>query len=234
MTERASIPSTPAIYGSLPLMTLAAYPPDFLVGPRGNISGSQASVPRGVPFFGENWIDSLKAGLFAYGFPRTVWTPPAGSSVADGSFPFMTFATHPPDFLVRPRGNISGSQGPVLRRVPLFGKNWIDGLEAVVFTYGFPCMVWTPAAGSSVADGGFPFVTPAAYPPHFLARPGSDILRIQVSILGRMPLFGQGWIPEKQILIGQTLLGYFVHSRSIIPVANLREKTSTSRGKRSI
>ena len=157
-------------------MTLAAYPPDFLVGPRGNISGSQASVLRGVPFFGENWIDSLKAGLFAYGFPRTVWTPFPSSSVTHGSFPFVTSATYPPDLPVRPRANIFGGQACVSRGVPFLRKNWIDGLEAVVFTNDFPRTVWTPSPSSSVTEGSFPFVTFATYPPNSFVRPRANIL----------------------------------------------------------
>lgn len=102
-------------------MTSHTSPPDFLVTAWGNVPTGQALVLRRVPFFGENWIDGLEAVVFTYGFPRAVWTPSTSGSVADGSFPFMSFATYPPDFLVRPRGNIFGSQALVLRGVPLFG-----------------------------------------------------------------------------------------------------------------
>jgi len=84
-------------------MTLMTYPPDFLVGPRGNIFSGQASVFRRVPLFGKNRINGLEAVVFTNDFPRTVWTPSPSSSVTEGSFPFVTFATYPPDLPVRPR-----------------------------------------------------------------------------------------------------------------------------------
>ena len=80
----------------------------------------------------------------------------------------MALAAYPPNFLVRPRRNIFSSQASIPRGVPFLGKSWIDGMEAVVFTYGFPYTVWASSPTASLIDGSFPFVTLAAYPPDLL------------------------------------------------------------------
>ena len=162
-------PSTGSIsHSSLPLMTFTAYPPHFLVRLRGNIFGSQATVLRGVPFFGKNRIDGLEAVVFTYGFPRTVWAAITLTPATYGSLPLMALATHPPDFSVGPCGNVCGSQASVPRGVPFFGKSWINGLEAVVFINGFSYTIWASSPTASLIDGSLPFVTLAAYPPDLL------------------------------------------------------------------
>lgn len=180
---------SPAGYSGLPIMASHTSPPDFLVGSRGNIFSGQASVFRGVPLLGKNRIDGLEAVVITCGLPRTVWTPFPSSSVTHGSFPFVTFATYPPDLLVRPRTNIFGGQACVSRGVPFLRKNWIDGLEAVVFTNDFPRTVWTPSPSSSVIEGSFPFVTFATCPPDLPVRPRANILGGQASVPGGVPLF---------------------------------------------
>jgi hypothetical protein len=164
-TVRAAPSTASTSHSSLPLVTLTAYPPDFLVRLRGNIFGSQATVLRVVPFFGKNRIDGLEAVVFTYGFPPTVWAAITLAPATYGSLPLMALATHPPDFSVGPCGNVFGSQASVPRGVPFFGKSWIDGLEAVIFINGFSYAVWASSPTASLIDGSFPFVTLAAYPP---------------------------------------------------------------------
>ena len=155
---------------SQPLMTVMAYPPDFPVGPRRSISSSQASVPRRVPFIGKNWIQGLKAVVFRCSFPRAVWAAPSTTSTSYSSRPLMTSHTSPPGFLFGSRRDIFSSQAAVPRRVPFIGKNWIDGLQAIVLRCGSSGAVRAAIPSVPATYGGLPLVTLTTSPPDLLVR----------------------------------------------------------------
>jgi hypothetical protein len=59
-TLRTAVTSVSAPNGSLPLMSVIAKPPNFLIRPASDIDGSQALIFSWMPLSRESWIDSLQ------------------------------------------------------------------------------------------------------------------------------------------------------------------------------
>ncbi len=66
---RAAGSQTPVADDCLPLMALAAYPPDFSVGENRNIPGSQRGVPRRVPLQGQLRLPGLQGSTMRHFSP---------------------------------------------------------------------------------------------------------------------------------------------------------------------
>ena len=109
----------------IPLMTMRALPPYFLVGIRRQISRGQIAVLCRMPLHGEQGIDGQQTVLMIYFLIGAIGTPLPVVSVADCRVPFMSPQTLPPDFFIGARCDIAGRQLSVPGRMPLSGQDRI-------------------------------------------------------------------------------------------------------------
>jgi hypothetical protein len=128
-TVWASRSSVSVVNDSLPLMAFIAYPPDFLARTRSNILWGQLAILNWVPFSSQRWVDGLEAVVVTYSFSCTIRTASSTASISYNSLPLMAFIAYPPDFLVRPRGNIPRGQLAISNRVPFLSQSWICGKQ---------------------------------------------------------------------------------------------------------
>jgi hypothetical protein len=200
-TTWASASAVSAIDCSSPLMALVAYPPDFLARTRGNVLRGQGSISGGMPFLSQSWIDSLEAVVITYSFSCTVRAACSTGSVKNSGLPLMALVTSPPNLLARTRGNVLGGQPPIPAGMPFFGQHWVNGLQAVVITYGFSSTVGAAPPFVPVGYDSLPLMALRAHPPDFLAGTRGNIPRSQTSILGGMPFFGKKWVDSLQTVV---------------------------------
>jgi len=206
-TIRAASSTASVGYNSLPLMAFTAHPPDFLVRTRGNIPRGQLVIFNWVPFSSQRWVDGLEAVVITYVSSCTVRTAYSTASAINGSLPLMAFSAHPPDFLVRTRGNIPWGQLVIFNWVPFSSQRWVDGLEAVLVTHSFSGTIRAACSTGSSGYNSLPLMAFIAYPPDFLVRPRGNIPWGQPGIFNRVPFLSQSWICGKQIVISQTIVG---------------------------
>ena len=108
--------------------------------------------------------------LLPMSLSSAVWAAVSTASISNSSQPLMTVMAYPPDFPVGPRRSISSSQASVPRRVPFIGKNWIDGLQAIVLRCGSSGAVRAAIPSVPATYGGLPLVTLTTSPPDLLVR----------------------------------------------------------------
>jgi len=133
----------------------------------------------------------------------------------------MALTTHPPDFLARTRSNIPRGQLAIFNWVPFSSQRWVDGLEAVVVTYGFPGTIRAACSTGSTGYNSLPLMALTAHPPHFLARTRRNIPRGQLAIFNWVPFSSQRWVdgPEA-VVVTYGFPGTIRAACSIIPVTN--------------
>lgn len=116
----------------LPLVSLSTNPPDFFPRAWSNVLWCQGVVLRRMPFFGECRVNGLQTIIATNRLSSTIRTTPF-LSCGNYSFPFMAFATNPPDFLVRFRNNISWGQVAVFCGMPFLSKAGTYYLKVVLW-----------------------------------------------------------------------------------------------------
>lgn len=131
-----------------------------------------------MPLGGKLWVDRCEITDAGDGaFSRAIWTTNTTASTRYGRLPFMTFATHPPNFFRRSGGYLCRREIAVLRGMPLGGEFGVDRREIVKTLKYFPSRTeWTAVTTFSVRDSSLPFMTTFTYPPHLLGAMGRYLI----------------------------------------------------------
>ena len=119
--------------------------------------------------------------------------PWSGAGIDDGS-PDVALRALPPDFFVAACGHLLRGQGAVERRVPLGGQSGGAGRQIVEPRQDLSARAIgaATAPGGPGGHGGGVVVTQLAAPPDLPVGVGGDLAGGQGSVLGGMPLGGQG------------------------------------------
>jgi hypothetical protein len=180
---------------------VGAAPPQLQLGGRAHVLGSERAVLRRVPLTrdprvprGKRAEPGNRTRNSAPGCGRLAWAvgTARACSLAHPGLPRVPRALRatPPDLDARAWTHALGSEGTVLRRVPLACDIRADRSERSLACCTPAGAEGTARAPRSVQHRGFPFVLSIAWaaPPHLSVAPAAHIARSERTVLGRVPL----------------------------------------------